>query len=592
MSELLQSPKYPVGQHPDADQLNAFVEHALPEHARLETLAHLAECADCREVVALSRPPLEDAAAAVEPIPRPIPQPRFSDRFSGLFSGWNLVWIAAPALAALVVLTVHLRNLPTGPPRAAAPGQVADSHPPAQPAPPQAANPPASKAPLKRKAAPARQAADTAEPRPAVAPSSVETPAISSHDVAHLKSPPPLIVQDRAVQGRIAPAGSSQPAAQAGGGPVPVHGSMAGIAGGAGGAATSPRRPGGTAMGFLRQAPRPALAAAPMATRQVAPQLGPVASQSAPARPMSPTVLNQASVSASGAAPATASDSAAITVNVQSAQIDVPIAGREVYEAPAGLAQAKSAYVQTPLPSGLAVLSLAANLHQRLALDTRNQLFFSEDDGQHWKAVSMPWRAHAKKVATLSAAPHRAAEPALAVPERYTPGASASPEPEYDQGSSSSSLSGAVTDASGAVIPGATVVATDNHTALTRTVQTDAAGRFFVEELPPGVYRLEAHAPGFQKQSQTAALAPSQQTVTNIVLAVGQSSQTVTVQASPPAQLGTISRAMSLGGMKARKAVPSPSLNPPVNRLPPVFVITTDTGDRWTSPDGQTWKPE
>ena len=56
MSDLIQ-----LGQHPDADQLNAFVEHALPAHEREQTLAHLAGCAECREIVALSLPPLEEA---------------------------------------------------------------------------------------------------------------------------------------------------------------------------------------------------------------------------------------------------------------------------------------------------------------------------------------------------------------------------------------------------------------------------------------------------------------------------------------------------------------------------------------------------
>jgi len=37
MSEFLHP-----GNHPDADQLSAFAEHVLPDHERLETLAHLA----------------------------------------------------------------------------------------------------------------------------------------------------------------------------------------------------------------------------------------------------------------------------------------------------------------------------------------------------------------------------------------------------------------------------------------------------------------------------------------------------------------------------------------------------------------------
>jgi hypothetical protein len=43
------------GVHPDADTLSAFVEGVLPEHERVQCLAHLAECSRCREVVFLAQ---------------------------------------------------------------------------------------------------------------------------------------------------------------------------------------------------------------------------------------------------------------------------------------------------------------------------------------------------------------------------------------------------------------------------------------------------------------------------------------------------------------------------------------------------------
>ena len=52
--------------HPDADVLNAFVEHALPEAERLRVVAHMADCSHCREVVFLAR-----AAAGGENLPSP-----------------------------------------------------------------------------------------------------------------------------------------------------------------------------------------------------------------------------------------------------------------------------------------------------------------------------------------------------------------------------------------------------------------------------------------------------------------------------------------------------------------------------------------
>src|SRR3954464_15011839 len=58
--------KTPVaGPHPDADLLNAFAERSLVGREREGVLAHLATCADCREVVALAAP--EAAQEAVLP---------------------------------------------------------------------------------------------------------------------------------------------------------------------------------------------------------------------------------------------------------------------------------------------------------------------------------------------------------------------------------------------------------------------------------------------------------------------------------------------------------------------------------------------
>lgn len=43
------------GPHPDADQLNAYREGVLPEHERIECLAHLAECGACRKVIFITQ---------------------------------------------------------------------------------------------------------------------------------------------------------------------------------------------------------------------------------------------------------------------------------------------------------------------------------------------------------------------------------------------------------------------------------------------------------------------------------------------------------------------------------------------------------
>lgn len=58
-------------------------------------------------------------------------------------------------------------------------------------------------------------------------------------------------------------------------------------------------------------------------------------------------------------------------------------------------------------------------------------------------------------------------------------------------------LSGIVTDASGAVVAGATVTATDVGTNASRTIQTDASGNYTISNLTPGTYSVKISASGF-----------------------------------------------------------------------------------------------
>ncbi len=61
------------------------------------------------------------------------------------------------------------------------------------------------------------------------------------------------------------------------------------------------------------------------------------------------------------------------------------------------------------------------------------------------------------------------------------------------------SILGYVRDPSGAVLPNATVTATQIATGYSRTVVSDAAGQYSMLALPPGRYRLTASVPSFQQ---------------------------------------------------------------------------------------------
>ncbi len=65
------------------------------------------------------------------------------------------------------------------------------------------------------------------------------------------------------------------------------------------------------------------------------------------------------------------------------------------------------------------------------------------------------------------------------------------------------SISGVVTDASGAVLPGASVIATDTLTGIKTSVKTDAKGFYSLPALPIGTYDLEISHAGFKTYRKT-----------------------------------------------------------------------------------------
>jgi hypothetical protein len=100
------------------------------------------------------------------------------------------------------------------------------------------------------------------------------------------------------------------------------------------------------------------------------------------------------------------------------------------------------------------------------------------------------------------------------------------------QSGTSSAVSGAVLDASGAALPDATVTATEIDTKATRTVQTDSNGRFLFSQLNPGTYTVTVRATHFAEQtSQPIAVEVSRTTALNFKLAVSSTSQTIEVTA-------------------------------------------------------------
>jgi hypothetical protein len=423
MNDLIQA-----GQHPDADQLNAFVEHALPAHEQQQTMAHLAGCPACRQVVALSLPPEDERQTEV-----------VRRRW---FSRW--AWAGIPALAAVILVAFLVRNSERTVRQTPAPAQMAETRPLAPPSAPAESAPPENAL----AAAPLRQ----------------------------------RLKQNRALAGaKQPPVGQRELGV--------VSGSAGGVLGGIGASPTQPP---------AQAAPSSASSGGPL-TSLAADRL-----QSGFSRP-------------------------------------------------------------SPLPSRLAMISMCSRASDRLAIDTQNHLFFSDDEGRSWKAVPSPWKGRAVAVALASGVSNGHAPP---VPEM-------SPAVMTGTPALSGSLAGAIKDTSGAVIPGATVFAVHSGGSSVRSVTTDSQGRFRIEDLAPGSYRVEAQAPGFLAQSFAAEVTPSQQAVADVALHPASVSQSVAVQTTH----SPLDNAFA-----ATKAAPSQTLS--------LFVLTTDDGERWASTDGQSWTRE
>jgi hypothetical protein len=99
----------------------------------------------------------------------------------------------------------------------------------------------------------------------------------------------------------------------------------------------------------------------------------------------------------------------------------------------------------------------------------------------------------------------------------------------------SSKITGTVTDATGAVISGATVTATESSRGTAYPTTTNAAGVYYLSPLPIGDYVLKVTASGFSSVQRPAfSLAMNQTARIDIGMTVGQSSQTVEVTGAPP----------------------------------------------------------
>ncbi len=97
-------------------------------------------------------------------------------------------------------------------------------------------------------------------------------------------------------------------------------------------------------------------------------------------------------------------------------------------------------------------------------------------------------------------------------------------------------IQGTIVDATGAVIPGATVTATNTATGVTTTRTASSDGLYTISPILPGVYSVSVSANGFQPvKQQNLAVDALKLTGLNITLQVGNQNMEITISAAPPA---------------------------------------------------------
>jgi len=99
----------------------------------------------------------------------------------------------------------------------------------------------------------------------------------------------------------------------------------------------------------------------------------------------------------------------------------------------------------------------------------------------------------------------------------------------------SASLTGVITDASGARVPSATVTVRNVETSAIRNTVSDDSGRYQVLALPVGEYEIRVSKTGFQEQIRSGIhLAVGQEAGVNLTLSVGEVKQQVSVEGEAP----------------------------------------------------------
>src|SRR6266478_650804 len=96
------------------------------------------------------------------------------------------------------------------------------------------------------------------------------------------------------------------------------------------------------------------------------------------------------------------------------------------------------------------------------------------------------------------------------------------------------SISGTVTDESGAVIPAAKIVVTNRESGAARELVSSGNGAYSVPSLPAGTYGIHVEAAGFTPRDRGATVAVGTTTRVDFLLHVGATKDVVQVEEAAP----------------------------------------------------------
>ncbi len=116
-------------------------------------------------------------------------------------------------------------------------------------------------------------------------------------------------------------------------------------------------------------------------------------------------------------------------------------------------------------------------------------------------------------------------------------------------GQGTGTISGAIEDESGAVLPGVTVTAVDTDSGVARTAVSDGQGRYTITNLPAGNYDVRGVLPGFGSDATTVTLAADGSEMVDLSLTIAPLAETVTVTRTEQ-QLSAVPTAVAVVGRK------------------------------------------